>query len=367
MKRFVLFGVLFVASAAVVAFGFAIAPLSAQQTTTTQKTTAKKAPTTAAPKTAPPIASAAPAAACCVITAINASTGVVTGRVNASGQIFTFTASGSVLSSVKVGQGVYANFTSKQVSINGTTACCSIASGSAAAAPAAANPAVTLTEPAAAPATTKAAPTAAPTVAAPAAACCGITAIDVGTGDVTARVTSTGQTFTFTANSSVLNSLKVGQAVYANLTTKQVSLDGKTISGTIIATPAATAVATPAVTPAATPAAARAVSPGVAAATNLGISLCATASSAAYLEISGIQGESTDACYKGQIELLSVSVDGNNFSVVKRMDSTSGSFWTYCIGKQTIPQATITLLTAGSGGKKVTYTEGPPILGPARE
>ena len=355
MKRFVLFGVLFVASAAVVAFGFAIAPLSAQQTTTTQKTTAKKAPTTAAPKTAPPIASAAPAAACCVITAINASTGVVTGRVNASGQIFTFTASGSVLSSVKVGQGVYANFTSKQVSINGTTACCSIASGSAAAAPAAANPAVTLTEPAAAPATTKAAPTAAPTVAAPAAACCGITAIDVGTGDVTARVTSTGQTFTFTANSSVLNSLKVGQAVYANLTTKQVSLDGKTISGTIIATPAAT------------PAAARAVSPGVAAATNLGISLCATASSAAYLEISGIQGESTDACYKGQIELLSVSVDGNNFSVVKRMDSTSGSFWTYCIGKQTIPQATITLLTAGSGGKKVTYTEGPPILGPARE
>lgn len=223
-----------------VALGFAVVPSWAQQNTTTQKTTTKKTAaekdaTTATPKTAPATANAAPAAPCCTVTAINASTGLVTGRVTATGQTFTFTASGSVLSALKVGQGVYANFTSNQVSINGTSACCSVTSGAAAGTPAVVTPA-----PTAAPAATKPVATAAP------AACCSITGIDAGTGQVTARVNATGQTFTFTANASVLSALKVGQSVYANFTSKQISVDGKSASGTIISGPSTASASAPA-------------------------------------------------------------------------------------------------------------------------
>ena len=68
------------------------------------------------------------AAPCCSITAINTRAGQVMARVKASGQIFTFTASIGVLNSLKLGQGVYANFTSKQVSLDGRTVCCQIVS-----------------------------------------------------------------------------------------------------------------------------------------------------------------------------------------------------------------------------------------------
>jgi hypothetical protein len=76
-------------------------------------------------------------APCCGITAINQKSGVVTARVTATGVTFQFmVATPQVLQSLHVGQGVFANFSAKQVSLDGRTACCQIVSGSSAAAPA---------------------------------------------------------------------------------------------------------------------------------------------------------------------------------------------------------------------------------------
>lgn len=63
-----------------------------------------------------------------------------------------------------------------------------------------------------------------------------VTSIDSSTGVVTGVVNSTGQTFQFTVTDPAqLKSLVVGQGVFANLKTSQVSFDGKTPAGTIIA------------------------------------------------------------------------------------------------------------------------------------
>ena len=57
--------------------------------------------------------------------------------------------------------------------------------------------------------------------------CCSITGIDYRAGLVTAQNTATGQTFQFkVGNVSLLKTLKVGQGVYADFGTKQVSVDG---------------------------------------------------------------------------------------------------------------------------------------------
>ncbi len=71
---------------------------------------------------------ASAAAACCKITAIDPHTGVVTARQDASGQTFQFAASPAVLRTLRLGQGVYANLRSRQVSIDGRSACCNIVS-----------------------------------------------------------------------------------------------------------------------------------------------------------------------------------------------------------------------------------------------
>jgi hypothetical protein len=79
----------------------------------------------------------------------------------------------------------------------------------------------------------------------PAAPCCGIAAIDAKTGIVTGKVHQTGQTFTFELQSKQQTSqLKIGQGVYANFTTKQVSLDGRTIAGKILSIGAAISLPT---------------------------------------------------------------------------------------------------------------------------
>src|SRR6185437_7886026 len=64
---------------------------------------------------------------CCSITGIDQKSGTVTARENATSRVFTFKVTDAkLLSSLKIGQGVYANFTTKQVSLNGTQACCAI-------------------------------------------------------------------------------------------------------------------------------------------------------------------------------------------------------------------------------------------------
>ncbi|HWH51228.1 MAG TPA: hypothetical protein VN651_06765 [Gemmatimonadaceae bacterium] len=67
---------------------------------------------------------------CCSITAINAAAGVVTGKVTSNASTFQFKiANKQTLAGVKVGQAVYANFTTHQVSLDGRSACCTVSSG----------------------------------------------------------------------------------------------------------------------------------------------------------------------------------------------------------------------------------------------
>ena len=62
-----------------------------------------------------------------------------------------------------------------------------------------------------------------------------VTSVNEKTGVVTAKVNSTGQVFDFTlANKAELTRIHVGQGIFVNLGKKQVSLDGKSASGTII-------------------------------------------------------------------------------------------------------------------------------------
>lgn len=66
--------------------------------------------------------------------------------------------------------------------------------------------------------------------------CCSITSIDARSGLVSAEVIATGQGFHFKPNNlAFLNSMKVGEGVYANFKTQKVSLDGRIICCAIIA------------------------------------------------------------------------------------------------------------------------------------
>lgn len=66
---------------------------------------------------------------CCTITALDARSDTATARENATSRVFVFKVSDARLfASLRVGQGVYANFTSHQVSIDGKSACCVILS-----------------------------------------------------------------------------------------------------------------------------------------------------------------------------------------------------------------------------------------------
>jgi len=214
----------------------------------------------------------------CSITAISPSTGIVSAKVNASGAVFQFKVTDAkLLASLHVGQGVYANFTAMQVSLDGKKVCCEITSPpqtpasppasapAAMAAPKIAAPPAGTPAPAAAakiaaapsanasaanpaPAVSAAAPTAVSTTgnnAAPPGPTSTITAMDTNTGLVTAKETATGKTFQFKLdNPAQLSTVKVGQGVYANFDAGQVSLDGLEPSGQITATSAATTAAT---------------------------------------------------------------------------------------------------------------------------
>ncbi len=65
--------------------------------------------------------------------------------------------------------------------------------------------------------------------------CCSIAQIDARTGTVTAKINATGRVFRFHVNQTT--ALRIGQPVYANLTTKQVSLDGKSACCKIVDAP----------------------------------------------------------------------------------------------------------------------------------
>lgn len=141
----------------------------------------------------------------CIITTIDAQTGIITATENATGRVFSFQAFDStLLHSLKVGQGIYANFTTHQVSIDGINVCGKIISFNEASnrgdtASASLGPVPSL------PST-----------------CCAVTSINAQTGMAKAQVNATRRVFSFEVpNSALMNSLRVGQRIYANLPPKK--------------------------------------------------------------------------------------------------------------------------------------------------
>ena len=79
------------------------------------------------PRTPQRLGAAAPPPACCSVTVIDSRTGVVTAKENANGRMFEFRATNAaLLATFHPGSPVYANFSAKQVSLDGKTACCPI-------------------------------------------------------------------------------------------------------------------------------------------------------------------------------------------------------------------------------------------------
>jgi hypothetical protein len=65
--------------------------------------------------------------------------------------------------------------------------------------------------------------------------CCTVTAVDVRTGTVTANEDATRRAFVFkVTDAKLLATLRPGQGVFANFSTHQVSIDGKTACGQIV-------------------------------------------------------------------------------------------------------------------------------------
>jgi hypothetical protein len=150
---------------------------------------------------------AAAAGPCCGVTAIDTRAGVVTAKENATGRIFQFSAPVAVLGKLRIGQGIYANFGTQQVSVDGVAPCCGILAGPLANAP-----------------------------SAPATPCCGVVSVDIARGVATARENVTGRTFNFmVADAALLKSLQ-GRSVFANFQTNQVSVDGITPCCGIVST-----------------------------------------------------------------------------------------------------------------------------------
>jgi hypothetical protein len=244
-----------------------------------------------------PLRAASP---CCGVIAVNVRTGTVTAKENSTGRTFEFhVANAKLLAGLRVGSAVYANFSNKQVSLDGKTACCAItkintapprggvgaglASPTAAAAapagpapapgtapppPASANPSSGSAQGAKAgqqkPTTQQSSSSsntdkpitdtsqitasepndtamairgasATPPAAGPA-PCCTVISVDMRTGVMSAREESSGRTFEVKSdNPRLMDQIRPGQGIYANFKTNQASLDGKTACCKILA------------------------------------------------------------------------------------------------------------------------------------
>jgi hypothetical protein len=164
---------------------------------------------------------------CCAITAINRQTAIVTARVHGDAQIFSFLVQGvtsaqpqthegppprpvPVIGTLTIGQPVWANLTTGQVSLDGKTPCCQITAEGIPSSSLDGKPTVGIKSP-----------------IATSPACCEITALSQQAKTVTAKVKSNGQAFQIAVvNPTVFQSLRVGQAIWANFQTRQVSLNG---------------------------------------------------------------------------------------------------------------------------------------------
>lgn len=143
---------------------------------------------------------------CCEITAIDTRTGVVAAKEVRTGKTFQFkVTNASLLKTLKVGQKVWANFGTHQVSVDGASPCCEI---------------VNLLSPS----TTVDRVQGKLFGGSP---CCDISAIRVPTGIATAFDPGNGRTFEFkVTDARILKGLRVGQKVWADFGTRKVSVDG---------------------------------------------------------------------------------------------------------------------------------------------
>ena len=75
----------------------------------------------------PAVKSVTPSEPCCNVTAVDSVTGIVTAKVTATGRVFRFEVKDrALLASLKVGQGVWADFGTSKVRIHGLEPCCAI-------------------------------------------------------------------------------------------------------------------------------------------------------------------------------------------------------------------------------------------------
>ena len=143
------------------------------------------------------------ASPCCSITAIDVRSGMVTAADASGKRTFRFKVTAAQLRGLKVGQKVWADFDTQKVSVDGVAPCCTMMDAAGAAVGQAkreVNPA----EP-----------------------CCTITAVDLRSSVVTARVSATGRTFRFTVTDpATLHSLRAGQGVWADFGTNRVRING---------------------------------------------------------------------------------------------------------------------------------------------
>jgi Cu/Ag efflux protein CusF len=169
---------------------------------------------------------------CCAVTAVDVRTGTVTAVETATGRTFEFHVTNTkLLATLHAGSPVYANFSAKQVSLDGKTQCCAITKITLAPALAGAGAVTPVAPPA------SAAPRVAP---APGPPCCAITAIDSATGVVTAKENASGKLFQFkVADAALLKTLQAGQGIYANFGARKVSVDGSASCCTIVSEAAA--------------------------------------------------------------------------------------------------------------------------------
>lgn len=175
---------------------------------------------------------------CCSVTGTDTRGGLVSAKVNATGEDFQFTLNNpALLGTLKIGQGVYANFQTKRISLDGQHVSGVIVSIGVRKGPLAhATPGqAPSTPPTPQPQTTPkvsggSAPPGEPlsSLAETNTACCVITTIDVQARLVAAKDNSNGQTFQFSMpNSLPMQQLHVGQPVWANFNTRLVSVDGR--------------------------------------------------------------------------------------------------------------------------------------------
>ena len=276
----------------------------------------------AKPATAPlPSAgSALPTSPCCEITAINKTTGILTAREKSGRRTIEIRATPAQLQNLRVGQDIFANLETKQASLDGKTLCCALTF--AAAAPSLAAPATTLS---AAPPPTKA--------QAPA------------------------KSASVDANKSASPStVPAQQQLPGKAPASAPQLPGPTPAPAPSTPPAKTAggllgvPATGMTSPTPTP-------PGLARVTKPDTHcVSATMTSALFLKIDKIPGDSLDKCHHGEIELMSFTNSGNAITVTKRIDISTPRLFSAALGGLVMPEAILTVLESGAQKRILWYT-----------